>query len=144
MYRTVRSAAPIAGRCTLWDRQILSAVHTFVRTFVTRCVAVLGAVLIATVTAAAEGGYRTLGWDDLVPTGKAIDNPITKLSFDQQLDVESLIVIRNLQRRGVITDVSEDAEEAIEIRPQAEKTRPEPGHTYEGLRPPGNRNKKAK
>ena len=85
-----------------------------------RCIAVLGAVLIATASMAAEGP-RTLGWDDLVPKSTTFDNAFNQLSMDQQRDVESLIAIRDLRRHGAISDVSPDMEEAAEIRHKLEK-----------------------
>ncbi len=86
-----------------------------------RSMVLLGAILIATVAQSAEIGYRTLAWDDLVPAGMPFDNPVTKLTVDQQVDVESLVVIRNLMQRGLVSAVSEDAEEAIEIRHRLRK-----------------------
>ena len=90
-----------------------------------RCLAVLGAVLIATSTLAAEGP-RTLAWDDLVPKSAPFDNPLSKLTMDQQFDVETLIEIRNLKRRGVISEVDEDAERAVEVRHKLKKQGLEP------------------
>ena len=86
-----------------------------------RCLAVLGILLMSTAGLAAETGVRTLGWEDLVPKGQVTDNPVTKLSFDQQMDVESLVAIRNLKKRGLISDVSQDAEDAVEIRHRLKK-----------------------
>jgi hypothetical protein len=89
--------------------------------FVIRWLAVLSTAMIAIVSLAAEEGPRTLGWNDLVPKSAPFDNPFIKLSMDQQSDVESLVAIRNLERRSGISSVSEDAEEAVEVRYRLQK-----------------------
>ena len=88
---------------------------------VNRIFSIFFAIVFASMPIMAAEGPRTLGWDDLVPKGGANDNPFNKLSMDQQLDVESLIAIRDLKRRGAISDVSEDAEQAVEIRHKLQK-----------------------
>ena len=87
----------------------------------TRCMAVLCAVLITNVAMAAENGFRTLGWEDLVPKSTPLNSVITKLRHDQQLDVVMLISIRNLKRETFFSEVSEDTEEAVEIRHRLKK-----------------------
>ncbi len=86
-----------------------------------RWITMLAAILVSTASLAAEENYRTLSWNDLVPKGGVIDNPITRLSVPQQQDVEVLVSIRNLKKRGGMSDVSEDAEEAMEIRHKLRK-----------------------
>ncbi len=87
----------------------------------TRCMAVLCTVLITNVAVAAENRFRTLGWEDLVPKSTPLNSVITKLKHDQQLDVVTLVSIRNLKRETSLSEVSEDAEEAIEIRHRLKK-----------------------
>ena len=86
-----------------------------------RKIAVFLAFLIATAPVVASEGPLTLGWDDLVPKSTPFDNPFNKLSMDQQIDVESLVAIRDMMRRGPVSDVSEDAEQAVEIRHRLRK-----------------------
>ena len=86
-----------------------------------RIIGVFLALLFSSMPVIAAEGLRTLGWDDLVPKSTPFDNPFNKLSMDQQLDVESLVAIRNLRRRGPESDVSEDAEQAVEIRHRLRK-----------------------
>lgn len=85
----------------------------------TRTIGVFLALLFTALPLAASEGPRTLGWDDLVPKATPFENPYFKLSMDQQLDVESLVAVRNLKRRGV--DVSEDAEQVAEIHQRFRK-----------------------
>ena len=79
------------------------------------------ALLFASTPLMAAEGPRTLGWDDLVPKSTPFDNAFNQLSMDQQIDVEALVAIRNLRRRGAISPVGDDAEEAVEIRHRLQK-----------------------
>jgi hypothetical protein len=80
-----------------------------------RIIGLILTILFTSLPVMAAEGPRTLGWNDLVPKSTPFDNPINKLSMDQQFDVESLVAIRNLKRRGPLSEVSEDAEQAVEI-----------------------------
>jgi hypothetical protein len=83
---------------------------------VRRIVIALFAIFLAASPVAAAESPKTLSWDDLVPKEGAFANPFNSLSMDQQIDVESLVAIRDLKRRGDLSDVSQDAENAMEIR----------------------------
>ena len=59
---------------------------------------------------------RTIQWDNLIPQMAPIENPFTGLSMDQRTDFEVLVGIRDMKRRGFLSEVDEAFEDETEIR----------------------------
>ena len=59
---------------------------------------------------------HNIEWDNLVPQMAPLDNPFTALTMDQRTDFEILIGIRDMKRRGFLSEVDEAFEDETEIR----------------------------
>ena len=59
---------------------------------------------------------RTIQWDNLIPQMAPIENPFTGLSMDQRTDFEVWVGIRDMKRRGFLSEVDETFEDETEIR----------------------------
>ena len=59
---------------------------------------------------------RTIKWDNLIPQMPPIENPFTGLSMDQRTDFEVLVGIRDMKRRGFLSEVNETSDDETEIR----------------------------
>ncbi len=78
-------------------------------------------VFLTFAPATATEGPRMLGWEDLVPKAMPFDNPVTRLSMDQQLDLQELFALEEARRREGLSDVGVEAETAVEIRHRLKK-----------------------
>ncbi len=58
---------------------------------------------------------RGLTWDDLVPAAGPLKNPIGHLTDDQQYELTLVARVRAEIRLGLITEVSQDYEDAVEL-----------------------------
>ena len=59
---------------------------------------------------------RTIEWSNLVPKMAPLNNPFTYLTMDQRTDFEVLIGIRDMKRRGFLSQVDETFEDEAKIR----------------------------
>ena len=59
---------------------------------------------------------RTIKWDNLIPQMAPLENPFTGLSMDQRTDFEVLVGIRDMKRRGFLSEVNETSDDETEIR----------------------------
>ena len=59
---------------------------------------------------------HNIEWDNLVPKMAPLDNPFTALTMDQRTDFEILVGIRDMKRRGFLSEVDEAFEDETEIR----------------------------
>ena len=59
---------------------------------------------------------RTIEWNNLVPRMAPLNNPFTDLTMDQRTDFEVLVGIRDMKRRGFVSEVNETLEDETEIR----------------------------
>ena len=76
--------------------------------------AIFAAVLLSAAPAAAEL-VRELAWRDLAPGGESIDDPLRQLTGDQRLDIETIAWVRGAARRGEISNVAQEYEDAKEM-----------------------------
>ena len=76
--------------------------------------ATLAAVLLFAAPAAAELA-RELAWSDLAPGDEAVRDPLGHLTGDQRLDVEAIAWTRAAARRGEISKVAREYEDAEEM-----------------------------
>jgi len=67
------------------------------------------------------GAPRQITWDHLVPAGPPIDDPLADLNQDQRVEIELLASIRARKALGIINDVDEQNEFAIEIEHKLKK-----------------------
>ena len=80
-----------------------------------RCPALLLTCVLALPAQALETA-RTIEWNNLVPQMALLDNPFTALSMNQRTDFEVLVGIRDMKRRGFLSEVDETSENETEIR----------------------------
>tara|TARA_R110000787_G_scaffold62328_5_gene141021 strand:- start:845 stop:1480 length:636 start_codon:yes stop_codon:yes gene_type:complete len=58
---------------------------------------------------------RQITWDDLVPPSEPVVDPLAHLSFDIAVSVEQLVRYRAVIRESRLSDVSPEAERAVEL-----------------------------
>ena len=58
---------------------------------------------------------RELTWDDLIPLGAPIDDPIQELTVNQGIELELIASIRAKRKVGIISDVGDEAEWGIKL-----------------------------
>ncbi len=80
-----------------------------------RCPAFL-LTCVLTLPAQALETAHTIEWNNLVPQMAPLDNPFTALSMNQRTDFEVLVGIRDMKRRGFLSEVNETSENETEIR----------------------------
>ena len=59
---------------------------------------------------------QEIDWDNLLPNVEPLDNPFTALTTEQLVDLETLVGVKKLRRRGTISEVSETFEVGVELR----------------------------
>lgn len=77
-------------------------------------VAAMVAIVSAASLALAEAP-KGLTWDDLVPALGPLENPLRHLSEDQQYELALVAQVRAEKELGLISEVSEDYEDAVEL-----------------------------
>ena len=82
---------------------------------IVRASAYLLALVLALPAQALEPTH-TIGWSNLVPKMAPLDNPFSQLTMDQRTDFEVLIGIRDMKRRGFLSQVNETFEDEAKIR----------------------------
>jgi len=78
-------------------------------------------ILLTAVPAYSMENSREIDWDNLLPNMAPLDNPFTTLTTDQLMDLETLVGIRNVNRRGNISEVDKTFEDGVEIRYKLER-----------------------
>ncbi len=64
---------------------------------------------------------RQLEWDDLVPSGAPIDDPLLELTTNQGFELETIASIRARRELGMISDVADEAEWGGELEARLKK-----------------------
>ena len=64
---------------------------------------------------------REIEWDNLLPNMAPLDTPLTTLTTEQLMDLETLVSIRNVHRRSNISEVNKTFEDGVEIRYKLER-----------------------
>ena len=73
-------------------------------------------ILLTALPVHAIENSRKIDWDNLLPNMAPLDNPFTALTTEQLVDLETLVGVKKLQRRGTISEVSETFEVGVELR----------------------------
>lgn len=77
--------------------------------------AALALVLLLGVVPASAESARQIAWEDLVPPGTPLSNPLAHLSNDNQEELAILYGIREAYARGQITEVDDRYEDGVEL-----------------------------
>lgn len=64
---------------------------------------------------------REISWDTLVPETEPLEDPFSHLTLDQRYDLEAIAYLRQFQVRGLVSDVSPEVTEVVEITYQLEQ-----------------------
>ena len=83
-------------------------------------VAVLVVILFPALLAEAIEDPRKLDWEKLLPNVGPLDTPFRSLNTEQLIDLETLVGITKMQRRGTVLEVNETLEVAVELRRKME------------------------
>ena len=83
--------------------------------------AALVLILLTALPVYAIENTREIDWDNLLPNMPPLDTPLTTLTTEQLMDLETLVGIRNVHRRGKLSEVSETFEDGVEIRYKLER-----------------------